>query len=251
MASINLFTNNYNSKNSVSSLFGNLSNSSSTFSLGEYGLIRSGAYKKVIKSYYNSSSNKNSGILSAEEKKANKLAANQYMTIKSDANNLRDSITSITSKAKELFATKEVDGKTTFDSDNALKAIQNFVKEYNKLIDTVAEADDNSILKNGVWMTGEVAAYSKALSEVGISVGSDNKLSLDTNDFTKADVNGLKTLFSNNTYSFAGSIAAKATTIASQSTLNALKLTRTGGSIYTKNASYSTLSTGSMLDAMF
>ena len=250
MAGINLFTNNYSSNNTTSSLFGSLSNSSSTFSLGEYGLIRSGAYKKVVKSYYNSS-NKNSGILSAEEKNANKIAANGYMTLKSQANTLKDSITSITSKAKDLFATKEVDGKATFDSENALKAVQSFVDEYNKLIDNVSDSDDSSILRNGVWMTGETAAYSKVLSEVGIKVGSDNKLSIDANEFANADISSLNTLFSGNSYSFAGSILSKATTIASQSTLNALKLTRTGGSIYTKSATYNALSTGSMLDSMF
>lgn len=246
MIGINLFTNNYSVKNnSTNSLFGN----SSGFSLGEYGLIRSGAYKKVVKSYYGSS--KKSGILSAEEKNANKIAANGYMTVKTQANNLKTSLTSITSKLDEVFTTKEVDGKATFDSEKALKSVKDFVTKYNELIDTVADSDDNTILRNGVWMTGEVAAYSKALSEVGISVGSDNKLSIDETDFAKADVDNLKTLFSNKPYSFAGSLISKATTIASQSTLSALRLTRTGGSIYTKSATYNTLSTGAMIDTLF
>lgn len=248
MAGINLFTN--NSYNSQSSLFDSLQKSTSTFSLGEYGLIKSGAYKKLVKSYYSDSSSKGSGILSSEQKKANKIEAQNYMNIKSEANSLKESLADITSKADELFVTKQVDGKTEFDSDNALKAVKKFVEDYNSLIDSVSDSDNTSILRNGVWMTGEVSAYSKVLSEVGISVGSDNKLSIDETDFKTADVNSLKTLFSNSSYSFAGSITSKASTIASQSNLNALKLTRTGGVIYTKNASFMSTGTGSIFDSM-
>lgn len=250
MAGINLFTNSCSTNNnSNNSLFSSLTNSSSTFSLAEYGLIRSGAYRRVVKSYYGST--KNTGILSAEEKNANKIAANESMTTKTQANNLKDSITSITSNLDKIFKTKEEDGKTVFDSEEALKSVKDFVSKYNELIDTVSESDDNTILRNGVWMTGEMSAYSKALSEVGITIGSDNKLSLNETDFEEADVSNLKTLFGNNSYSLAGSIISKATTIASQSTLNALRLTRTGGSLYTRSATFDSLSTGSMIDKLF
>ena len=249
MAGFNIFTNNYSSQNS---LFGNLSKSSSTFSLGEYGLIRNGAYKKLIKSYYNDSSNsKVSGLLSAEQKNANKIAANNYMSIKNEANNLNKSLNDITSKADELFVTKEENGKNVFDSEKALDAVKKFVNDYNTLIDSVSESDDNTILRNGVWMTGEISAYSKALGDVGISIGADNKLSVDETAFAKSEVSDLKTLFSNNSYSFAGSISAKASTIASQSTLGALKLTRTGGSLYTKNAAFTNFSSGNWFDSIF
>lgn len=142
MAGFNIFTNNYSSQNS---LFGNISKSSSTFSLGEYGLIRNGAYKKLIKSYYNDSSNsKVSGLLSAEQKNANKIAANNYMSIKNEANNLNKSLNDITSKADELFVTKEENGKNVFDSEKALDAVKKFVNDYNTLIDSVSESDDNT-----------------------------------------------------------------------------------------------------------
>jgi len=249
MAGINLFAS--DRYNSQTSLFNSISKSSSTFSLGEYGMIRSGAYKKLVKSYYNDSSSKTSNLLSAEQKKANKIEAQNYMTLKSEANNVVKSLSDITSKADELFVTKTEDGKTTFDSDKALKTVKKFIEDYNSLIDSVSESDNTSILRNGVWMTGEVAAYSKSLSEIGISVGSDNKLSVDETDFKKADISDIKTLFSKEAFSFAGSISSKASTIASQSTLNALKLTRTGGSIYSKNASFMAMSTGSIFDSMF
>ena len=67
MAGINLFAS--DRYNSQTSLFNSISKSSSTFSLGEYGMIRNGAYKKLVKSYYNDSSSNTSNLLSAEQKK--------------------------------------------------------------------------------------------------------------------------------------------------------------------------------------
>ncbi len=242
MAGINFF----GTSNNQNSLFG-----SSNLSLGDYGLIRSGAYKKLVKSYYNDNNSTASKLLSSEEKAANNVKSKEYMNLKTDANNLRDSITDITSNADELFATKEVEGKVEFaDKDKALKAVKGFVDSYNSLLEGVGESDDKSILRSGVWMTSQVSVNSKLLDEVGISIGTDNKLSIDEAEFSKADATTLKSLFGTNSYSMAGSISSKAVNIASQSTIGALKLNKYGA-LYNNNASFNNVNSGTFFDGIF
>ena len=52
-----------------------------------------------------------------------------------------------------------------------------------------------SVLRNGAWMTKTTSVNSKLLSEAGITVGTDNKLSFDQDKLDKADISAVQTLF--------------------------------------------------------
>ncbi|MCR5626310.1 MAG: hypothetical protein K6F99_03220 [Lachnospiraceae bacterium] len=85
-------------------------------------------------------------------------------------------------------------------------------------------------------MVGNTSKYQNLLSDVGITIGSDNKLSVDEEALKKADVTTLKVLFSN-TNSLADDISSKASSI-SRAAANA------GGTTYTSDGTISSLYEG-------
>ena len=74
------------------------------------------------------------------------------------------------------------------DVDTYRSYAQSFVDSYNEMIDKVGNAESMNILQKGVLMTNTGKVYSSSLKRAGITVGSDNKLTL------KDDLSGLKAL---------------------------------------------------------
>ena len=93
--------------------------------------------------------------------------------------------------------------------DAIYNAVSGFVKDYNSLVDSVNKSDSANVLKAGQNMTNITSLYSKTLEKVGITIGEDNKLSIDEDKFKSADVSRIKSLF-NDSPSFAKSIASQA-----------------------------------------
>ena len=87
------------------------------------------------------------------------------------------------------------DGKSDYDRDAITSAVKNFVDAYNNYIDASGNADSTSLLRRSVSIVNNTNANSVLLSKSGISIGKDNKLSLDEDTLKKTDVNVLKTLF--------------------------------------------------------
>lgn len=219
-------SNDNNSNNIYSSMFG----AKSSVSLGDYSLIQSGAYKKLLNAYY---SKQNTKVDSAAEKteKVNLSTAN------SDASALNSSV----SKLMSIDVTEE-------NRQQLKESLKSVVEKYNAVIDSASEVDNTSVLRQALWMTQGTSALTNSLTDAGITIGEGNKLSFDEEKFDKADLPTIKTLFIGKD-SYMGKLANRSNLIA-----NAAKNAVTGSnssSTYTNTADYKKFSSGNIIDEMF
>ena len=230
------------STNNISNLFGNSNINSNSFSLynslGDYSSIRSGNYKKLLQGYYaeqkasNTDSKNSSKPVDSVEKKL-------LLETKSSADALEETARKLSSGPlfeKIELTTKDANTNTDittmdYDREAIFKAVKGLVDSYNNTLDTAGEVNSANVLRNTLFMTNQTAAYRKSFSKAGITIGADNKLSVDEAALKKADINELKTLFSGYN-SFASRIAQKASTIASSSAQ------ASGTKTYTKTGSH-------------
>jgi hypothetical protein len=87
-------------------------------------------------------------------------------------------------------------GKKSFSD-----SVKDFVNNYNKTLDEAKAGSKNGSLSNGDAkkvknLLDTTSAYEKKLAEMGITIGSDNKLSVDTNKLANATTDQAKELFS-------------------------------------------------------
>jgi len=205
----------------ISPLFGgnNQNNIFSSFNYGDYSLIKSGSYKKMMKAYYNDQKPSNT------EKVQNADSRTKEFTSKISADDkslskVKGEADSLKAAAKELSSEdlwKRTDGK--YDSEKITGKVKDFVKEYNDLIDQTGKSSSQGVKNNTKWMTDLTSVMSKALAKVGITVGDDNKLSVDEDKLAKADMKAVKSLF-DGSYSYGAQTADKASAIASAASLN-------------------------------
>lgn len=253
--------------NDYSFLFNNSSSSSNGMSnmyslLSEYNNIQNGTYAKVVKQYYakaeaenktstDKTTEKNNKKLSAvsEEEKA----LNQVQT---DAQTLTDAADALITKGTDsLFKQKDItvkaeDGSETttrgYDTDAIYQAVKKFADGYNSLLDAMKDTDSDQISGQVSRMGNLTQTYKKLLGEVGVEIGTDNKLTVDADKLKSADVSTLKTLFNGNT-SYAYSVATKASMIkvTAASEANSVKM-------YTNKGTYDNgWSSGSLLDSLY
>lgn len=233
---------NFNTKTDYSYLFSNLSSSRSgnlgnlNF-LSDYASIKNGSYGKLMKAYYQKVGNDSTSTSSADNssKLTTSLSADSAKTltqIDSDADALKESADALINKGTDsLFKEKEVtvkkeDGTTAttkeYDVDAIYDAVSSMVKNYNTLLDSTAKSDSSSVKTATSNMTNITALYSKTLEKAGITVGSDNKLTLDEEKFKATDISTLKSTF-NNSPSFAYSVSSQASFIDYAANKEALK----------------------------
>ncbi len=247
-----------NSNNVTSSIFGGTSGSS--FSLSDYALIKSGSYGKLMKAYY-SQSDESSSKNSAVSKLVSGSSTDQATTItalKSSSEKLSKAAQELTATGKDsLFVEKDITTKdengvesTTkgYDKDTIYKKVSEFVDSYNSVLSAAGKSDNSKVLSTGANMTTMTAANEDMLAKVGITIGDDNKLSIDEKAFKEADMSSVKTMF-NGVTSFAYDVQTKASFINMYAKEDAAK---TSG-IYAQNALYnnSYSSSGYLFDSLF
>lgn len=233
------FNNSYfgTTSSGVSTLFGNLSTSSSsntTSILSDYASIKNGSYGKLLKSYYAKLDSEDSS--SAKPTDSNSRI--QTLTERDSAKALKESAKALYD-SEELFEKKEIkdkDGKVTmdYDTDAIYKAVSDFVKDYNSTVEAVGDSSNTSVLNTGSNMVSLTSAMAKSLSKVGITVGSGNKLTIDEETFKSADMNNIKTLFEGSG-SFAYRVGSSASSIVNSA---ASQIANLSGSIYNGTGAY-------------
>ncbi len=90
-----------------------------------------------------------------------------------------------------------------YDEDSAKKLINSFVEDYNTLIETLGNSENDSVLQKGVLLVNTAKVYSGSLGRVGISIGDDNKLTFNEDYMSEISATDLKTTFGD------GGIASK------------------------------------------
>ena len=231
---------NINSTNNYSYLFQNLSGSTassgSSFSFSDYASIKNGSYGKLLKAYYS-------------KQKTNTAASNT--TASTDSSKTITSIKTASaalSKTTEKLRSNESDSLfAKKDMESIQSTVKDFVKNYNSLIQVSADSKNNSILNTTSNLTGLTSAYSNLLNDAGITIGTDNKLTLDETALKKASIRTLSSLF-HSSGSYASAVESKSSFISIYAQSDAAKASGT----YTGTATYSSsLNTGNLYNSLF
>ncbi|MBP3856163.1 MAG: hypothetical protein IK990_11205 [Ruminiclostridium sp.] len=100
--------------------------------------------------------------------------------LKTYSDNVKTAVTNLESAFKEDSATGEV------DTDKAFAAAEKFVDSYNQLYSSTKSSGNASVSGKSQFVANMTNAYSIKLAKVGISVGTDGKLSIDKDTFSSA-----------------------------------------------------------------
>lgn len=226
--------------NSVSTLFGSLNTASGASGMNfltDYASIRNGSYGKLLRAHYNGQE---------ASKKATDSVVKEDTTTKSEAITMRDaaadlksSVNKLADKKDDLFARKEMkkeDGTTSneYDTDAIYKAVNSFVKNYNATVEAAGDSQNNSVLNKASGMVSLTNTMRNVLGKVGISVSSNNQLSIDEAEFKKADMTTVKSLFQG-TGGYAYQVGSAASTMINSSNNQIAQLS---GSLYTSGGNY-------------
>lgn len=194
-------------------MFGSNSNSMSSI-LSDWSMIRSGTYKKLMKAYYAKTTDSTSKNSSTENKK-DQVTEKTVTAAESSATNLKKAADELLKTGKtSVFAKKKEkgeDGKEveTYDVDKIYKAVDKFVKNYNSLIEDTAKTINSGISNNRKSMISFTNGSESLLDDIGISINSNNTLTIDEEAFKKVDMAKVERLFSgNNSYGYQTSLRA-------------------------------------------
>ena len=172
----------------------------------DYASIRSGAYGKLLKSYYSLDSDNT------------KKKTDSVLSEKTSSANIEDSAEALTSTVKELYTRSNnkvfaKDSKGNYDTSKIYDKVSSFVEDYNNLLTTAGKSNVSRIKSSVSSMKNATDYKESRLNEIGISVDSkDGTLSIDKDTFMKADMSKVKDLF-NGTGSYAYSVATQASMI--------------------------------------
>lgn len=215
--------------------------------LGDYAMIKNGTYKKLLNAYYTKKSNESTD--ETEDSSEKKSEKTKLLQSKSQAETLKKAADDL--KNGKLFegTVDEETGKVTYNREEITKKLSSFVDAYNDMLDASSDVDTKSVLQKTLWMIGSTKANSKLLDKVGISIGKDNKLTLDKDKAKDADINSLQVLFSGKG-SLADKISSKASEIGNLAN-SAIKSLSNKGSAYTNKGDYKDLTTSTLYDGLF
>ena len=235
MSEINSFSDyasKYNSNIDFTTLLGGTSETASVGNsnlLADYGAIKNGSYKKLLKAYY---------AMQDTEKLAGRGDTSQKLTLmRSGADSLKKSADALDNDSlwekKRIKKKDDTTGEETetedYDWDTITKEVKSFIKDYNDVVGMAGELNTKNVLHNAVWMTNLTDKNSNMLSKIGITINKENKLELNEDALKKADISSLKIVFTGYN-SFASKISQKAASISSAA--NRATATYTSGGAY-------------------
>lgn len=233
-------------KTDYSYLFQSLSGENSNLNfLSDYASIKNGSYGKLMKAYYakdSKISKEASSIVQSKQNKQNlsvsKDSTETLEKVQSSAESLKSSADRLTQTGKDSVFNKE--------QSEIYSAVNSFVSDYNKLITEADSASSDSITKRADTMKFLTQTNQKLLSQVGITIGEDDTLSLDKDTFDKADTNTVKTLFNGN-HSYASRVSSQSSFIES-----AVKQEAAKANTYTGSGTYSNAyNSGNLFNSYF
>lgn len=226
---------------SISSLLGSTSSSASNsiYSLlGDYNTIRSGSYGKLMSAYFSKvegADTKKSSDTASSKKDTSLTPQNATLTAMNEARSLSDSIDAL--QKGSLFdkkTVKDADGNETSDYDREAiySAVKDYVTNYNDMVESGSDSATSGVKTNTSSMIGRTQANKSALSDLGISIKSDGKLSIDEDTFKKSDMTKVQNMFGKTGgYASMVKVDAEAVDYYAQSAVKS-------GSLYGSNGSY-------------
>lgn len=189
--------------------------------VSDYNLIKSGAYKKLLNSYYGNATRSKTISDNIETLDAGKKEKVNLVAANTDSKALASSIADLSGVT--------VSNENRDELKNSIKKV---VENYNKLVDSGSEVDNHSVLRNVLWMTKGTGENAGLLSDIGITIGEGNKLSFDETKFDNASLSDVSTLTKGKD-SFFGRVMTRALTV-SREAAAAVNQNLTG-SVYSKD----------------
>lgn len=251
MAGISGIDNNYfygTNVSGISTLLGSLGKTNGVSSLAnvisDYNQIKTGTYGRLLKAYYGKQEEENK-----TSTKKTSAGDSDKTSLKESLSNIKSKTEKLTSSASKLAATddastlfkkkllKEADGTTTegYDMDSIYKAVSNFAKDYNDVLDATVNNSTKSLSHGAESLQSTTKVMSAALRKVGITADDlTGKLSVDEDKFKAADIKKITQLF-NGKNSYASTIAQTTARINGNS---ANKLSSISAMSYGKTATY-------------
>lgn len=198
-----------NNLSGVNSLFG----SSTTSILSQWASIRNGSYKKLMKAYY--TNQKSTSKSDSSSKDSDKVTEKTLTATEDSAQSLKKSADELMATgSKSVFkkvTSKDEDGKTVqdYDTNKIYKAVKKFVDNYNDVIENTDKTINSGVSNNRKSMIMNTASNESLLSGMGITVNSDNTLEINEEEFKKADMSKVESMFSGrNSYGYQVSLRA-------------------------------------------
>lgn len=222
------------SSDAVSSLFSSLNGTSSSGTssmLGDYASIKNGSYGKLLKTYY-----------SKDNKSASTAETNTQ-----DTSVVKKQLTLLKNDATDLYkASQKLVSSTMKDDAENLKNAKAFVEAYNSMIDSTEDSESKTVTRNIDAIKNATSKNLDLLSNVGITVGADNKMKIDEDAFKDADAADLKTLFKGEN-SYAAGVLSRTSNIYTSAVSD---LNKTSG--YDSTGKYSNVDTiGNLYNTLF
>lgn len=232
-------------RNDYSYLFSGLSTSKSSSAgnlnfLSDYAAIKNGSYGKLMKAYYAESGASDSvKKLAKASNSVSKDDAETLTKVKSATDDLKESADKLLVKGSKSVWAEE-------DKEKIFKAVDDFVKDYNSVLDTMDETNSTSILSRAKTMVNGTVANKNLLNKVGITINADNSLSIDKKAFLEADQTTVKNLFQGN-----GSFAYRVSAASSMMNYAAEKEADKAAT-YTNSGAYGNVyNSGNVFDSLF
>lgn len=206
----------------ISSMFGGFgsNNSLGSFNFSDYASIKNGSYGKLMKSYY-AEQKKSTRAEKTDKDTSSKINRKKEAAIdktgltqmKKEADGLKTAAEALNEDA--LW--KQTDGK--YDMDKIVSAVKTFANEYNDTLNQAAKVNSKDIAQDVRYMNSMTNTMSKALSKIGVTVGTDGKLSVNEDELKKANVTSIKSLFAGSV-SYGYQISDRASEIARDTVMN-------------------------------
>ena len=230
--------------NNFNNIFGNTN--SIYNSLSQLNSVRRGSYGKILKAYY-AKDNTASVSKNTAGKTGSKNTRYDYPLylanagldeIRTQTDKLTKSAGKLTDGSKNgLFADKD-----NYDPDAAYKAVNEFVTDYNSMLDATGKTSNTTVTNAAKNMTRMTDIMSNSLSRVGVSVGKNGRLSVDEETFKNTDMDKVRSVFGSGG-SFARSVGSYSARLGSAAKQQSLQAANNTG-IYGRYGTYNTNSYG-------
>lgn len=181
-------------------------------SLGDYGTIQRGAYKKLLSAYYKAASDDASDDDTKTSVKSLVSSAD-----KSEYSKTTKYASALSLASQELLTSQNGDLYDEGKEDELVSKVKSFVSSYNTVLADAKKSDSTTVRNLATGMDNTAASYAKKLEAVGITVNEDNTLSVDEEKLKSADKVTVKNVLGSHS-SFTGSTMKLASQISSTAT---------------------------------
>lgn len=236
--------------NSINTLFSSVSNKNGNSALNGidfsmYNSIKTGSYGKLVKAYYTKDLDSTNTFGVQADKFKDKVSAVDVSKQKLNAAEVKNDSKQLSETAallrkdslwkKETIKDENGVSSQKYDTDKIYKAAKQFVDDYNSVIESAGESQDNKVLKSAANIVEATKLNEKSLNNIGITINKDNTLKIDEEKFKDASMVSAKNLFSG-TGSFGQTIQMDSTRIYSSAVSQLANLE--SGTMYSYTGSY-------------